>query len=70
MIGNGSSPVRHSLLDNFDCGWLPRAIAIDIEPLRGTQLYFLGAGFGILSVHDPPNTNVRPWMRALAEYSS
>jgi hypothetical protein len=29
-----------------------------------------GGAFGNLNVYDPPNTNVRPCMRALAEYSS
>jgi hypothetical protein len=31
---------------------------------------FAGCGFGIRKVHEKPNTIVRPWGRALAEYSS
>ena len=30
---------------------------------------FGGAGFGIRNVHEPPKMMLRPWGRALAEYS-
>ena len=36
---------------------------------QSTQLFGAG-GFGNFNVHEKPNTNVRPFGRALAEYSS